>query len=104
MRAIGIRNLIVDPDSLQSNVIFLELALLIFKVFAPLILTLLPYTSITAPRMRMHSIVAVISLDISTLLITETPFDSDAQIIALCARPVSYTHLRAHETDSYLVC
>src|SRR5664279_6258733 len=21
-----------------------------------------------------------------------------------CARPVSYTHLRAHETDSYLVC
>ena len=21
-----------------------------------------------------------------------------------CSRPVSYTHLRAHETDSYLVC
>src|SRR5664279_6089552 len=23
---------------------------------------------------------------------------------ALCLTPVSYTHLRAHETDSYLVC
>ena len=29
-------------------------------------------------------------------------FDFDLDIV--CFIPVSYTHLRAHETDSYLVC
>src|SRR5665647_3599337 len=33
-----------------------------------------------------------------TVRTTPVPFDSDA------LRAVSYTHLRAHETDSYLVC
>src|SRR5680860_605541 len=28
----------------------------------------------------------------------------DEQMLEICAKPVSYTHLRAHETDSYLVC
>src|SRR5680860_411215 len=31
-------------------------------------------------------------------------FYQEAQILALSATAVSYTHLRAHETDSYLVC
>src|SRR5665647_3620244 len=29
---------------------------------------------------------------------------ADADVLAILIGPVSYTHLRAHETDSYLVC
>src|SRR5665647_1850935 len=29
---------------------------------------------------------------------------TDENILSNVSRPVSYTHLRAHETDSYLVC
>src|SRR5680860_1737554 len=33
-----------------------------------------------------------------------TPGDDGTQHAMDCSGPVSYTHLRAHETDSYLVC
>src|SRR5665647_3747184 len=37
-------------------------------------------------------------------LLTLVPLRNDAQCNCCIILPVSYTHLRAHETDSYLVC
>src|SRR5680860_997184 len=38
------------------------------------------------------------------VLDTGKDFSTFGQLIILILIPVSYTHLRAHETDSYLVC
>ena len=37
-------------------------------------------------------------------IITEVTKAADSGNSLIFLRPVSYTHLRAHETDSYLVC
>ena len=105
---IGIKNLKVEPDSLQSTVIgelsaelemspavlrqlpdVLRLLLpdwdMFFKKPVPSIINKSSFISIFAPNDLMPSIVAIISSEKSILLILLTPLLSEAHIIARCA-------------------
>src|SRR5680860_1623203 len=59
----------------------------------PRVWCIIPYTFPTTSRVMHNPLTLLVLLSIRKVL-KESP----------CPLPVSYTHLRAHETDSYLVC
>ena len=59
-----------------------------------------------------YEVISVFNFDSAVRKLRENEFDvalldinlPDGSGLDLCEETVSYTHLRAHETDSYLVC